>query len=307
MKLLIIGGSGFVSKRVLIAAVDAGHELWYLTRGLHEHIPGAVPLLADRNNKMQLYSALKSAQQHWDAVIDCICFNREQAEIGIEIFSEFTERIVLISTDSVYSPDSKKMPQDENGASYMSGDNYGARKRLMEKAYIDCCPSSLKWTIFRPLHMIGPGSELGCFPENTRRKDLLQALINGEKIKLVGGGRYCIQPLYVDDLAKAMLACINNCKTYNEIFCIAGPDYVSNRNYFELLGELLNINVYIEETDELEYAACHPDSYIYLCNRVYDLTKLKSTGLPVPQTGVREGLKKQVDYLLNMSNKENSK
>lgn len=210
MKILVIGGSGFVSGRVVNEAIAQGNDVWYVTRGNRDNMTGAHAVIADRGNAESLRAALRSENTKWDAVLDCICFNADHARVDIEVLPEFTERVVLVSTDSLYHPDFKSVPQDENGAAYMEDQSYGGLKRSMELAFINECPDRLKWTFFRPPHMFGAGSELGCFPMHTRQKDMLACLREGKPVSLVGGGEYLIQPLYVGDLAKAMVAAINN-------------------------------------------------------------------------------------------------
>ena len=70
----------------------------------------------------------------FDAVLDCICFNAGQAEIDLNVFSAVSKHLIVISTDSVYHPSHKKVPQDENGTGYMEDGGYGALKREMELA-----------------------------------------------------------------------------------------------------------------------------------------------------------------------------
>lgn len=298
MKLLIIGGSGFVSGHVMDAALQAGHEVWYVTRGLRTPVPNAHPIVADRDDTAAFRAALQQLGQRFDAVLDCICFNDEQARADMEILPEFTSRLIAISTDSCYDSAYKKVPQDEHGEKYFEDESYGAKKRRMELAFIHECPSELKWTLFRPPHMYGPKSELGCFPTHTRQKDLPEHLRSGKPIALVGSGDYLLQALDARDLAQAMIASINNEKTYNEIFCIAGPDAVTNKQYFEILGDILGLPVTFEYLPEEGYVDAHPDAAIYFCDRVYDLSKLKNAGLPVPSISLRRGLKEQAEYLI---------
>lgn len=298
MKLLVFGGSGFVSRYVVSEAIDKGYEVWYITRGQRSEIPGAHALIADRNDVPALLEAIRSVGRKFDAVIDCICFNGKQASDDIAIVPEFSDRLIVISTDSLYHPDHKNVPQDENGEAYMTDSSYGGKKREMELVFLNECPSTLKYTIFRPPHMFGAGSELGCFPTHTRQKDLLAQLRLGTPIRLVGGGQYLIQPLYAGDLAAAVVGCIPNPKAFNEVFCIAGPEAMPNRKYFETLSELTQLSVVFEDVDENEYAASHNDGYLYFCHRAYDLSKLKNAGIPVPKVTLREGLREQIDWLI---------
>lgn len=300
MKILVLGGSGFVSRCVVMEALAQGNDVWYVTRGNREPVAAAVPVVADRNDASALRSALCAVDVHWDAVLDCICFNAEQAAIDLDVLPEFTSRLIVISTDSLYHPDFKQVPQNESASAYMNDNSYGGQKRKMEEVFLDSCSGILKWTLFRPPHMFGPGSELGCFPLHTRQKDLLARLRAGEPIRLVDGGKHRIQPLYAGDLAKAMVAAIQNPAAYNEVFCIAGPDVIQNREYFELLGEITGLPIRFETVAMDDYLANHDDGYLYFCPRVYDLSKLKAAGLPVPAVHLRDGLKEQVHYLLEM-------
>lgn len=298
MNILIIGGSGFVSSHVMEAALAAGHSVWYVTRGLREPVQGAHPIIADRNAPAALANALRKTDIRYDAVLDCICFNDKQARDTLAVLKDYTGRVIAISTDSCYDSTHKNVPQDEHGTHYFEDDSYGAQKRRMELAFIHHCPDTIKWTLFRPPHMYGPRSELGCFPTHTRQKDLLEHLRRGKPITLTGDGSYLLQALDARDLAAAMVACIDNPKTYNEIFCIAGPDVITNMQYFEILGDILNLPVSFDTTDEAAHLAAHPDSIIYFCDRVYDLSKLKNAGLPMPAIGIRQGLQEQAEWLI---------
>lgn len=296
MKLLILGGTGFISRYTAEEAMRQGYEVYCVTRGMRSAVAGTKSIIADRNDIPQFRSALEAVHCRFDAVIDCICFHPEQAKTDLEILTDFTDRLIIVSTDSLYHPDHKKVPQDENGI-YMDDNSYGGMKRKMELVFLEKAPAAIKWTLFRPPHMFGAGSELGCFPTHTRQKDLLAQLRAGKPIRLVGGGEYLIQPLYAGDIAKAMVASIHNPNAFNQIFCIAGPEAMPNRKYFETLGEILGIPVTIEAEDLREYCKTHDDGYLYFCHRAYDLRKLEAAGLPVPKVTLREGLAEQVAYL----------
>lgn len=296
MKLLILGGSGFVSRYVVEEALQQGHEVWCVTRGMRNFPVGVQQIIADRNNIAVLSDSIRRLNTRFDAILDCICFTPEQAETDIAVLSAFSDRFVVISTDSVYDPDNVQQPRDERITTYMQDNSYGGMKRKMEQVF-EKQDNEIKWTLFRPPHIYGAGSQLGCFPMHTRQKDLLAHMLAGKPISLVGGGKYLLQPLYAGDLAKAMIACINNPKSYHEIFCIAGPDIITNRAYFETLGRILNVPVHFEDISEDVFQKESDVAYLYLCNRTYNLSKLCNAGLPVPEIGLEAGLQDQITWL----------
>ena len=123
----------------------------------------------------------------------------------------------------------------------------------------------------------------------------------GEPLRLVGGGKFLIHPIYVDDLCRVLLESIPVSTAFNEIFCIGGPDIVSNVAYYLLLGEILNVPVTIEEIPLAGYLEAHPQFSGHLCHRAYSLEKLRRTGIALPGTPLRAGLQKQVEWLLSLA------
>ena len=299
MRLLVLGGSGFVSGHMAREALSQGHEVWVLTRGNRTVPSGVHALLGDAHDAASLRSALCSADTEFDAVLDCICYTAETARVDLEILPSFTKRLVVISTDSVYHPAYKRVPQDETGV-YLHDGGYGSSKRQMEEVFLDAAAHGLSdfaWTFFRPGHIFGPGSQLGCYPEHTRQRDLMDHMLRGEPLRLVGGGRFLIHPIAAEDLCQAMLDSIPREKAFNEIFCIGGPEIMTNADYFALLGKLLKVPVRIEEIPLEGYLEANPKYSGHLCDRAYSLEKLKAAGIALPQTTLKEGLIQQIAWL----------
>lgn len=298
MRILVVGGSGFVSSWLCKTALARGCEVWAITRGARKIPEGVHGLIADRNDEAQLRSVLEKVNMTFDAVLDCICFNANQAEIDLNVFSAISKHIIVISTDSVYHPSHKKVPQDENGTGYMEDGGYGALKREMELAFVQDAGRRMAYTIFRPGHIFGAGSYLGCFPEQSRQPDLLEQIREGKPMRLVGGGEYLIHPIYAEDLVRVMLDCIGNEKTYNQIFCIGGPDVIRNRDYYEAIATIVGVDIQIETIDEDGYLEKYPQYSGHLCHRAYTLEKLAQTGIALPDTRLYNGLKKHIEAIM---------
>ena len=294
MKLLILGGSGQLSGRVAQLALAQGHELWTLTRGMRPLPEGVHALTADREDDVSVRRAIEGADTCWDACIDCTGRTPQSAAQCVEIISRYTGRFVVVSTDSVYHPAYKEVPQNESNEHYLRDGGYGATKRLMEEAFI---ASDLNYTIFRPGHIFGAGFQAGCYPENSRQPDLLAQMRSGTPMRLVGGGAFLIHPIYVDDLAIAILDSIDKPAAFRQVFCIGGADVVTNADYYRTLGKILGVDVTIETIPLEGYLEAHPQCSGHLCNRCYDMTKLREAGIRVPCTSLEEGLRAQVAWL----------
>ena len=296
MKLLILGGSGQLSGDIAELAMQQGHDVWTLSRGLRPLPPGVHALKADREDDASIRCAIDGANIRWDACIDCNGRTPKTAAQCVEIISRHTERFVVVSTDSVYHPAYKTVPQDESNEHYLTDGGYGATKRLMEEAFI---ASDLNYTIFRPGHIFGAGFQLGCYPEHSRQADLLAHMRAGRPLRLVGGGEFLIHPIFVDDLALALLDSINKPAAYRQIFCIGGADVVTNADYFRTLGRIIGVDVTIETIPLAGYLEAHPQYSGHLCHRCYDMTKLREAGIRVPCTSLEEGLRQQIAWLEN--------
>src|SRR5690348_18225223 len=55
------------------------------------------------------------------------------------------------------------------------GTAYGGKKRQAELELINSQPSDMVWTIVRPCHIYGPGSQLGCLPLQDRKSTRLNS------------------------------------------------------------------------------------------------------------------------------------
>jgi len=295
LKILIIGGSGHISGKAAQQAIAAGHQVWTVNRGLRSHPQGAIGLIADRHDTENFKKVISGAQTHWDFVIDSICFDIEDAKIDIELFKDRADHFAFISTDFVFDPKYRTFPQRQDDSHYVS-ENYGAKKRLCELEFFN---SSMHCTIFRPCHVYGPGSRLGCLPQHVRDADLIKKIKAGRPLQLVGGGHFLQQPIFAADLAALILSSADNPKAFGQIYLCAGPDILESRKYYQIIGDILGVEVKIEEVSVTQYLSeCPAGNEAFICHRIYDLKKIHDDGLKAPSTPIEKGLKAQVLDLL---------
>jgi 2'-hydroxyisoflavone reductase len=100
MDILIIGGTQFVGRHLVEAALDAGHHVTLFNRGKTN--PGIYPqaehLIGDRDGGLD---ALRG--RRWDAVVDICGYVPRVVRQSAELLRDQVERYIFISSISVYA------------------------------------------------------------------------------------------------------------------------------------------------------------------------------------------------------------
>jgi len=293
----MIGGTGFISGTIVRCAIESGHSVSIVTRGRKPTSPGAVcAMKVDRKDERAFEACLDRNRRTWDAVIDCVCFDADDARQDVRLFHRRAHRLVFISTDFVYDRTAKRVPHDESGP-FTSMPGYGFRKRAAELVLQDTSPAGLAWTIFRPGHVYGPGSLLGCLPRHSRDASLLERIAAGQSISLVNGGRYLQQPIFAADLAALILSSVTNSRSVGEIYDAPGADIILTRDYYDRIAWELGVQLSVGDIGEDEHLALKPEDAPFLCHRVYGNEKPRTHKLAVASTPFRDGLKVHVESL----------
>lgn len=296
-RILLLGGSGFLSGTMARCALRDGHEVWVVTRGQKKLPENVRAIVVDRKDRSAFAAAIAQSNQHWDLVIDCIGYGGEDAKQDVEVFASRAAHLVFISTDFVLSPVDRPWKVDETYP-HFNDTAYGVGKREAERELLSYAATSassqMRATVLRPCHIYGPGSLLGCLPKHGRDPELLDRIKRTEPLTLVGGGHFLQQPVFAADLWTMANSCIGNERTHGQIYFAPGPDVVESRVFYQTIGEILGVHVAIEEIAITDYLANHPEHRSFCAHRVYDNSKAKGHGLAVPTTSLRAGLEQHV-------------
>ncbi len=142
MKILIIGGTRFVGRHLVNAALAREHSVTLFNRGksnpaLYAGNAQVKSIQGDREKDLALLSG-----QSWDAVIDTCGYVPRIVRLSAQALKPAVGRYVFISSISVYS-DTSKIGIDENdplgkledeSIEDISGGSYGPLKALCEQA-----------------------------------------------------------------------------------------------------------------------------------------------------------------------------
>src|SRR5215469_16425780 len=206
MRLLILGGTGFIGPYQVRYALERGHHVTIFNRGRQkEEWPGHVEeLLGDRNGDLK---ALEDGD--WDVCIDNPTTLPIWVRDAARVLKGRVRQYVFISTISAYAANDE--PADETaplavykGADPMAetieslrGDPklYGPLKALSEKEALSQYGEAAT-TIIRPSLIVGPGDETDRFTYWPLR------LVRGGDILAPGDGSDPVQFIDVRDLAE---------------------------------------------------------------------------------------------------------
>lgn len=159
MRILIIGGTRFVGRHLVEAALARSHEVTLFNRGQSnpELFPQVRKIVGDREKDLDQLRG-----QVWDAVIDVVGYVPRLVRLSAEILKEKVSRYVFVSTISVFE-DFRKVGITESDplakledetVEEVGGETYGPLKALCENVVQEIYGE--RALIVRPGLVVGP-------------------------------------------------------------------------------------------------------------------------------------------------------
>jgi 2'-hydroxyisoflavone reductase len=200
VKLLVLGGTKFLGRAAVEAALARGHEVTLFNRGetSPELFPDTEKLRGDRERDL---SALEG--RTWDAVIDPSGYVPHVVRASAEALAGSVGHYLFISSVSVYADFSRPGNEDshleelseDKPADRLLEDysNYGALKVLCERAVAETLPD--RHALVRPGLIVGPHDPTGRFTYWPHR------IARGGEVLVPGPPDATVQFIDVRDLA----------------------------------------------------------------------------------------------------------
>lgn len=192
--ILVVGGTRFLGRAVVDAALGRGHAVTLFNRGLTDPdlFPGLETIRGDRRK-----DASKLSGRRFDVVVDVAGMDPADVRPVVEAVSSFAGRYVFVSTVSVYADHS--IPQVEGqpllaaAESQGPGEAYGAGKAAAEDVVIGTFGD--RALVVRPGLIVGPHDPTDRFAYWPRR------IARGGRVLAPGGPDHPAQFIDVQDLA----------------------------------------------------------------------------------------------------------
>lgn len=218
-KLLVTGGTVFVSRYVAEYFVKQGDEVYVLNRGSRPQPEGVTLIRGDRHG---LGDVLK--KYSFDAVLDVTAYTEADINGLCDALGEFGTYI-MISSSAVY-PETLPQPFTEEQPLGVNcfWDAYGTNKIAAEAALQRKVPEAY---ILRPPYLYGPMNNV------YREAFVFDCAMTEREFYLPGDGEMGLQFFHVSDLCRFMDILMKE-QPEQKIFNVGNPGSVSVREWVEL-------------------------------------------------------------------------
>jgi len=257
MKILIIGGTGFISSQLVHSLLQENHQVTILTRGRTRspdlHHPKLAALIADRRSESAMRNAVGS--QTFDVVYDMVAYRPEDSRSAVEVFRGRVGRFIHCSTISVYMVSYEVQPpitEDQDKGALMEffprnpfGMTYGIQKRACEGVLWDAHhETAFPVSMLRPIYVCGPADP------SKRDYFWIERILDGGPLLVPGSGDCAFQSVYVEDVAQAFVRLLDVSPSIGEAYNIAGEEIFSLNEYLRALGRLLRRQLELTHVDQ---------------------------------------------------------
>lgn len=208
-----MGGTRFIGVYLTRLLLAAGHEVTLLNRGNRPAPEGVEVVKCDRKSPDALKSALFGRQ--FDAIYDNNGRELSDTQPLVELFGSSVQQFIYISSAGVYLK-SEQMP-------HIEGDPVDPNSRHKGKHHTEdyLMQQRVPFTSIRPVYIYGPQNY------NPVEKWFFDRISQGRPLPIPGDGKAITQLGHCEDLARAMVAVLDNQTAIGQIYNIAGDRYVT--------------------------------------------------------------------------------
>lgn len=303
MKILVLGGTGVISREIVRQFLEKGDKVTVLNRGYRDVIlPDHVEKIIGNKQDLTAFTSLMKHRE-FDVVIDMISYSVEDAATTVSVFSKHAEQLIFCSTVAAYKRPFRSMPtrEDEEELIDVPTFLYGYKKAEMER-YLQTisATSSFGITIIRPSLTYGIGSaNVGVLRQNY---GIIDRIKKGKPLVMFGDGTTPWNFTFAQDLAKAFVGAACNSQTYGKAYHATNSDLHYWQDLYLEFGRILGIEPTIVHLSTALLRAAAPDLCAHLDDEkkypsIFDNTKIQQD-IPSfqPQLSLRQGLEMLIEW-----------
>ena len=220
MKVFVTGATGFTGSYVIPLLLKNGYEVRCLHRPGSDRSVLPQPEIEWAPGDLSDPRALSSAMQGTDLLVNVASLGFGHADSIVCAAKEAgIQRAVFVSTTAIFTQLNAK----------------SKKIRLAAEESIET--SGLKYTILRPTMIYGS-------PRDRNMWRLIRFLGYSPIIPIFGDGEYLQQPIYVGDVAQAIVSCLCDDQTIGKSYNIAGKSALTYDQVIDTIAGLMNKRVW---------------------------------------------------------------
>lgn len=199
-------------------------------------------------SKTLLEKGLQNKLRNCDALVHLIGIGKQSSKYNFEDNVDLTKNMIKICKKSGIK---KIVYMSGLGVTKNSRSDYFISKYKAEQEIIN---SGLDYTIFRPSYIVGKKDYLSKF--------ILKQIKKGIVI-IPGSGKYHLQPIFVEDVAKIILESISEKKFSNKILDLVGPEIIKFEDFVKYFVKNKKTKIQKINLESIYHDALHNPKSIY--------------------------------------------
>jgi nucleoside-diphosphate-sugar epimerase len=224
MNVLVIGGTGVISTEIVNRLQSLSCRVTVFNRGLRKaRYRAEAELIAGDKKKGDEFRALLGGRR-FDAVIDMISYNPEDAALTLDALAGRVGHFVFTSTVAVYKRPVRQAPVVETAELFdmEAAFPYGYHKARMEAFLQTKMREGIPITIIRPSLTYG----IGCSNVGVMRNNygIIRRIRQGKPIVVFGDGTNPWVWTFAPDLAKAFAAVLCRPACFGQVYHATSDD-----------------------------------------------------------------------------------
>jgi nucleoside-diphosphate-sugar epimerase len=283
VKVLVLGGTGNISRAIVARLLEEGHEPTIYNRGSKqlEFAAQVRTIVGDRRDEERFAAQMR--HESFDAVIDMISFRAADAASTLRVFGGGrTGHIVMCSSSSVYKRPTRTLPIREDDEALFDDPSHpyayhkAELERYVRRAYET---ENAPVTIIRPSLTYGPGGyNIGVLRQNV---NIVARIRSGKPLVMFGDGTTPWSFTFAPDLAKAFVGVLGKPAAFGEAYHVTSEELHIWEDLYTTFGRIVGMEPRIVHlsSDLLMTAAPQLCSHLYYEKTyagLYDNAKIRS-------------------------------
>jgi nucleoside-diphosphate-sugar epimerase len=267
VRVLLIGGTGFLGRHTARALLAAGYDVTVMSRGNCPALPGAEALIADRRDAAALARVLEG--HRFDFTVDFAAYEAADIEPLLLVPYAALGRYVMISSGQVYlvtqpeaapyreeDSDRPLKPEPPEGTHDHGNWVYGMGKRRAEGALLSLRSSyGVRGVILRIPVVIGESDP------TLRLWAYIERMLDGGPLLLPDGGHRPVRFIFANDLARVVKQLIENRPPREAVYNLAQPEMLPLRDVLTLIARAAGVTPRFVEASWAEIAEAGIDRW----------------------------------------------